>query len=126
LTNRNCHITVVPYHYTAEQIERLKPNGIVVTSGPGSPANIHETVHMAKEVIGKIPFFGIGLGHHIFALATGAKVKKMHVGHSGTSYPVKDIEQGKTVMTTQNHQYEVIRESIDGTKLLVSHENIND
>lgn len=126
LTNRNCHITVVPYTYTAEQIERLKPDGVLITSGPGSPTEMHETILMIEKILGKIPLFSIGLGQQIFALAAGAKVEKMVVGHSGTSHPVKDLGQNKTIMTTQNHQYEVIRESLEATGLIISHKNIND
>lgn len=126
LTNRNCHITVVPYNYTAEQIKRLKPDGILVTSGPGSPIEMNETVAMVKSILGKFPLFGIGLGHQIFALACGAKAEKMDVGHSGSSYPVKDFQRDTTIMTTQNHQYQVIKKSLDNTKLYISHMNIND
>lgn len=126
LTKRNCHITVVPYNYTAEKILRLKPDGILVTSGPGNPMLQHEVITMVKEVLSKVPFFGIGLGHQIFALACGAKVEKMKTAHSGSSYPVKDIQRAQTLMTTQNHQYTVTKKSLADTDLSISHINLND
>lgn len=126
LTNKNCHITVVPYNYTAQQILRLKPDGIVITSGPGNPNNVPETIAMVKDILGKIPLFSIGLGHQIFALASGAKVEKMAMGHHGASYPVKDLCLDRTMMTTQNHQFEVVKESLEKTELHISHININD
>jgi len=125
LTNKNCHITVVPYNYTAEAILRLKPEGIILTSGPGNPELLPETIEMTKRVLGKVPLFGIGIGQHIFALAAGAKVKKMIAPHSG-AYPVKDLTLNKTYMTTQIHQYEIVKSSLTGTNLEVTHLNLYD
>lgn len=125
LTNHNCHITVVPYNYTAEAILRLKPEGIILTSGPGNPELLPETIEMTKKVLGKVPLFGIGIGQLIFALAAGAKVKKMTVPHSG-AYPVKDLILNKTYMTTQVHQYEIMKSSLTGTNLEITHINLYD
>src|SRR5699024_1211534 len=125
LTNRKCQITVVPYSYQAEQIRRLKPNGIIITNGPGSPEDVPETMQTIQE-LKDIPLFGIGLGHQLMALAFGAKVTKMSYGHHGNNYPVKDLKSDKSYMTTQSHRYTVCESSIDGTGLEVTHQSLND
>jgi len=125
LTNRNCHITVVPYDYTADEISRLKPEGIIVTSGPGNPALLKETIEMTKEVMEKFPFLGIGMGQQILALAAGAETKGMFNGHHG-AYAVKDLAIDKTYMTTQNHQYELTPSSLENTDLEITHLNLYD
>lgn len=126
LTKHDCHVTVVPYNYSAESILRLKPDGVLLSSGPGNPEFVSETIHMVKEIVDKVPLFGIGLGHHIFALACGAKTEKLRLGQRGTSYPVKHIEKNKTVMTSQNNSYTVNQESLYRTNLQVTHINLND
>lgn len=126
LTKRNCHVTVVPYNYNADQISRLKPDGILLTSGPGNPENVQDSIQMVKELIDSFPLFGIGLGHQIFALACGAKVEKMSFGHRGANYPVKDLEQDKTLITSQNHSYTVSESSIAKTSLSVTQKVLND
>lgn len=126
LTERNCHITVVPYNYSAEQILRLKPDGIMLTSGPGNPAHLAEAIRMVKNIIQKIPLFGIGLGHQVFALACGAKVEKMAYGHQGINYPVKDLDKDKLIITSQNHSYVVSKESLAQTTLQLTQIVLND
>lgn len=126
LTERNCHVTVVPYNYNAEQILRLKPDGIMLTSGPGNPAHLPEAIQMVKELIQKIPLFGIGLGHQVFALACGAKVEKMAYGHRGINYPVKDLEKNKLFITVQNHSYVVSKDSLAQTPLHLTQITLND
>lgn len=125
LTNRSCHITVVPYNYTAEAILRLKPEGILLTSGPGNPKLLPETIEMTKKVLGKVPLLGIGMGQQIFALASGASLEKMSVSHTGP-FPVKDLLLEKTYMTTQNHEYTIVQESLRSTNLQVTHINLQD
>lgn len=126
LTKRNCHITVVPYNYSAEQISRLKPDGILLTSGPGNPEDVASSIEMVQELKHKFPFFGIGLGHQIFALACGAKVEKMKFGHRGANYPVKDIEKDKTLITSQNHGYTINEASLADTSLCITQIVLND
>jgi len=126
LTNRNCDITVVPYNYTAEQIFRLKPEGVVMTSGPGNPNDLQETISLTKNLLGKVPLFAIGMGMQIFALALGATVEKMYLGHSGSTYPVQDLFMNKTFMTSQNHQYEVTKDSLKNTDVDITLINIHD
>lgn len=126
LTKRNSHIIVVPYNYTAEQINRLKPDGLIVSSGPSHPKEREDTKRTLGAFIGKIPVFAIGLGHHLLALACGATVEKLKIGHHGTTYPVKRLEDQKTVMTSQNNCYTVCPESLKNTPLKVTYENLQD
>lgn len=126
LTKRNCHVTVVPYNYSAENILRLKPDGIMLTNGPGDPKDVPEAIEMVKKVIGKLPLFGICLGHQLFALASGADTLKMTFGHRGANHPVKDLERNKTYLTSQNHSYAVRPESLKNTDLVLTQIALND
>lgn len=126
LTKRNCHVTVVPYNYSAENILRLKPDGIMLTNGPGDPKNVPEAIEMVKEILGKIPLFGICLGHQIFALACEANTVKMKFGHRGANHPVKDLERNKTYITSQNHSYAVQPETLVETDLILTQIALND
>ena len=126
LTKRDCHITVVPYNYTAAEIIRLKPEGILLSSGPGNPLLVKETIATIKELYYKLPIFGIGLGHQILAIACGATVKKSKTGFRGTSYPVKQLATNQTVMTTQNNSYLVTDEQLASSGLKVTHINLHD
>lgn len=126
LTEKNCHITVVPYNFEAEEIMRFNPDGIMLSNGPGNPNDLSETIAIVKELLGKVPLFGIGLGHQLFALAAGAKVEKMHVGHFGPGFPVKELAQDKAWLTTQSRQYTVNESSLDTTDLKVTFLSLND
>ncbi|MFD1849123.1 carbamoyl phosphate synthase small subunit [Oceanobacillus bengalensis] len=126
LTKRDCHITVVPYNYSAENILRLKPDGIMLTNGPGDPKDVPEAIEMIKQVIGKIPIFGICLGHQLLALANGADTEKMKFGHRGANHPVKDIQTNKTYLTSQNHSYAVSKTSLENTGLELTQVALND
>ncbi|WP_053219730.1 carbamoyl phosphate synthase small subunit [Virgibacillus senegalensis] len=126
LTKRNCHITVVPYHYSAEKIRRLKPEGVMLSNGPGDPKHVQLAIQMIKEIISDIPIFGICLGHQLIALACGANTEKLRFGHRGSNHPVKDLQTGKTVMTSQNHGYTVTKESLADTDLELTQIALND
>ncbi|GAB3067803.1 carbamoyl phosphate synthase small subunit [Virgibacillus ainsalahensis] len=126
LTQHNCHITVVPYNYSAENILRLKPDGIMLTNGPGDPKDVPEATDMIKNVLGEIPVFGVGLGHQLLALACGADTEKMKFGHRGGNHPVKDLEVSKTYMTSQSHGYTVVEESLFNTDLQLTQIALND
>src|SRR5690625_2963373 len=95
LTKRDCHVTVVPFNYSAESILRLKPDGVIISNGPGHPANVEQTLVTVKTLLGKTPLFSIGLGHQIFAIACGAKIVKLKVGHYGVNFAVKDKIRNK-------------------------------
>jgi carbamoyl-phosphate synthase small subunit len=126
LTERNCHVTVVPYNYPADNILRLKPDGIVLTNGPGDPIDVPEAIEMIQKIIPTIPVFGICLGHQLLALACGAETEKMKFGHRGGNHPVKDLENDKTFLTSQNHGFAVKRSSLEKTDLELTQIALND
>lgn len=126
LTERQCHVTVVPYNYSAEDILRFKPDGVLISNGPGNPETLTHTIQTVKDLVGVIPLFGIGLGHQILALAEGAEVKKLAVGHYGKSYVVKELKTDRTWSTTQSRQYEVSEASLQDTRLEVTFRSAND
>ena len=126
LNNRGCDVIVVPHNTAAEEIMNLCPDGIMLTNGPGNPENVPEAIEMIKEVLGKVPLFGICLGHQLFALACGAETEKMKFGHRGSNHPVKDLRTGKIALTSQNHGYTVNPESVEGTDMEITHIALND
>ncbi|MFD2656289.1 carbamoyl phosphate synthase small subunit [Gracilibacillus thailandensis] len=126
LTKRNCHVTVVPYNYSADNILRLKPDGIMLTNGPGNPKNVPEAIEMIKNVIPTVPTFGICLGHQLLSLACGADTEKLKFGHRGSNHPVYDFETKRTYLTSQNHGYAVTESSIAQTDLVLTQIALND
>ncbi|MBM7647196.1 carbamoyl-phosphate synthase small subunit [Bacillus ectoiniformans] len=126
LNKRNCDVIVVPYDTTAEEIMQFNPDGIMLTNGPGNPKDVPQAIETIQQLIGKVPIFGICLGHQLFALASGADTFKLKFGHRGSNHPVKDLETGKTALTSQNHGYAVCEESIKETNLKVTHVALND
>jgi len=126
LTRRDCDVVVVPHDTTAEQILRLRPDGILLSNGPGDPKDVPHAVETIKALLGKLPIFGICLGHQLFALACGADTEKLKFGHRGGNHPVKDLESGRCYITSQNHGYTVKEESLAGTGLVKTHINNND
>ena len=125
LATRGCSITIMPSHSTAEAVLDLKPDGIVLSPGPGNPSLLDVQVEQAKLLIGKKPIFGICLGHQILARALGADTFKLPFGHRGGNHPVKELSTNKVVITAQNHGYAVNTDSLD-TNAVVSHVNVND
>ena len=126
LTARGCEVIVVPFNTTASQIDHLNPDGVVLSNGPGDPKDVVEALPMIREVQEKYPLMGICLGHQLFALANGADTKKMKFGHRGCNHPVKDLETNKVHITSQNHGYEVCRQSVENTPLEITHVALND
>ncbi|PLS16616.1 carbamoyl phosphate synthase small subunit [Bacillus sp. M6-12] len=126
LNNRDCDVVVVPFNVTAEEVLSLSPDGIMLSNGPGDPKDVKEAIQMIKGVQGEVPLFGICLGHQLFALANGADTEKMKFGHRGSNHPVKDLKTGKIALTSQNHGYTVHAESLEKTKLKVTHIALND
>ena len=127
LVNRGCEVVVVPAETTAEQVKEINPNGIMFSNGPGDPAENVEIIENIKEIqkLG-IPIFGICLGHQLMALANGGKTEKLKYGHRGANQPVIDLESGLTYVTSQNHGYAVVGDSIPAEVGHVSHINAND
>lgn len=127
LQKRGCNVTVMPYNSTAEEIKAEKPDGIMLSNGPGDPAENVEAINTLRELIpAQIPTFAICLGHQLLALANGAKTEKLKYGHRGGNQPVKDLAHDRTYITSQNHGYAVISDSIPESAGKVSHINGND
>ncbi|SJX71311.1 Carbamoyl-phosphate synthase small chain [Enterococcus faecium] len=126
LSKRNCNLTVLPYNTDAETILALSPDGVMLTNGPGDPKDVPEAIEMIKKIQGKVPIFGICLGHQLFALANGADTYKMKFGHRGLNHPVREVATGRIDFTSQNHGYAVDEATIDPEKLIVTHVEVND
>ena len=126
LGKRACNVTVVPYNTSAEEILSLKPDGILVSNGPGNPEDIPEVIKTVSLLKEKVALFGIGLGHEVIGLSYGGKVYKMKNAHCGGNHPVKNLETGKIEITAQNHSFAVCEESLKGTALKVTHKNVLD
>ena len=114
LVKRGCYCIEVPAGYTAEQILALNPQGLMLTNGPGDPAENVGVIENIKKLAGKLPIFGICLGHQLFALAMGGQTRKMKYGHRGANQPVKSLPTGRVYISCQNHGYEVISASLEG------------
>ncbi|ABO50210.1 carbamoyl-phosphate synthase small subunit [Desulforamulus reducens MI-1] len=125
LNNRKCEVIVVPPTTTAKDILALNPEGIMLSNGPGDPTDVPYAVEIVRDLIGKVPIFGICLGHQILGLAVGAKTYKLKFGHRGANHPVKDLESGRVYITSQNHGYAVAKDSLP-TDMEVTHINLND
>ena len=120
-------VTVFPAKTPADEILKYKPNGIVLSNGPGDPNECKIEVENIKKLYREnIPMLGVCLGHNLMALATGAKVEKLKYGHRGENHPVKDVKSGKVYITSQNHGYYVKESSINNNLAEVSFMNIND
>lgn len=122
---RGCEITVVPCDTDAETILAGAPDGVMLSDGPGDPAEFAAGIGCAKALLGKVPMLGVGLGHQLIALASGAKTVKMPFGHRGSNQPVRDLITGRTYITTQNHGYAVLPDGM-GNGARVRYCNAND
>lgn len=127
LQKRGCAVTIVPGQTKAEEILALSPDGVLLSNGPGNPAENEEIIQEIQTLLqADLPLFAIGLGHQLVALAAGAQTEKLRHGHRGANQPVKDLKQEKTFVTAQNHGYAVKEASIDLNKAAISHQNAND
>ena len=112
LASRGCRVTVLPHDTPAEEVLALAPDGLMLSNGPGDPAeNVREIAEL-KKLIGKLPVFGICLGHQLAALALGGETVKLKYGHRGANQPVRDLNTGRCFITSQNHGYAVVSESV--------------
>lgn len=125
LSQRNCDLTVVPYNTPAQEILGMSPDGVMLTNGPGNPTDVPEAIAMIQEIQGKVPLFGICLGHQLFSLANGATTYKMKFGHRGFNHAVREIATGRVDFTSQNHGYAVSSEDLP-EDLMITHIEIND
>ena len=126
LLKRGCDIYVFPASSSAKDILDVKPDGIMLSNGPGDPKDCSEQIETIKFLLGGKPIFGICLGHQLTALANNADTEKLKYGHRGCNHPVKDIKRDLTYITSQNHGYTIVEDSIDKGKMYVSHRNMND
>lgn len=126
LRERGCDVITVPYNTKSEQILKMKPDGIMLTNGPGDPKDVPETVKTIKELFGKVPIFGICMGHQLIALAGGADTYKLKFGHRGANHPVKNLILNKIDITSQNHGYAVDIDSLKNTDFELTHIAVND
>jgi len=126
LVDRNCKVSVVPYDTTFEKVKELKPDGIVLSNGPGDPKQLNHLLKNIKKIISYFPTLAICLGHQLVALSYGADTKKLRFGHRGANQPVFDRENKKVFITSQNHSYVVDADSLGKTDLSVRFENVND
>ena len=127
LRRRGCKVTAVPAFTKAEELLGGKYDGVMLSNGPGDPAeNVEIIAELKKLYESDIPLFGVCLGHQLLALATGAKTGRLAYGHRGGNHPVRDLEKGRVFITSQNHGYMVLSESVDPAVAEVSHINVND
>jgi len=126
LLQAECKVTVLPYNTSFAQLAALNPDGLLLSNGPGDPMSIQEIFPEIKKMTETYPTMGICLGHQLIALAHGAKTTKLTYGHRGGNHPVKEIFTGKVRMTSQNHGYVVLDESIDQNHFEVTYRNVND
>ena len=126
LIKRGCEVIQVSAYTSAKEILDMKVDGIMLSNGPGDPKECIEIIETIKALYGKIPIFGICLGHQLLALANGADTTRLKYGHRGCNHPVKDLSKDITYITSQNHGYTIINESVDTNRMEVSHINMND
>lgn len=127
LNKRGCEVTVYQADTPAEEILKTNPDGIMLSNGPGDPAeNVGIIEEVRKLYESSVPIFAICLGHQLMALATGAKTYKLKYGHRGGNHPVKDLETGRVYITSQNHGYAVDEESLDPSVAVPAFVNVND
>ena len=126
LNARGCNVTVVPYDTPAEVIERMDPDGVFLSNGPGDPEDVAPVIQLVRTLRGRYPIFGICLGHQMIALAAGAKTYKLKFGHRGGNHPVRNLRTGRIEITSQNHSYAVDAQSVAGTGLEITHVNLLD
>ncbi|MDO4805446.1 MAG: glutamine-hydrolyzing carbamoyl-phosphate synthase small subunit [Lachnospiraceae bacterium] len=126
LNRFKCNVTIVPYNTGSKEILSLFPDGVFISNGPGDPMDVPEVVKTLREIRGRVPLFGICLGHQLISLSYGAETYKLKFGHRGGNHPVKDVGTGKIEITSQNHSYAVDEKTLAGTGLTVTHINLLD
>jgi carbamoyl-phosphate synthase small subunit len=126
LVSHGCEVTAVPAKTSADDILAQKPDGVFLSNGPGDPAPVTYAVETVKSLLGRVPIFGICLGHQILSLALGGRTYKLKFGHRGANHPVKNLKTGKIEITSQNHGFCVDLDSFAGLDVELTHLNLND
>ncbi|HLJ61139.1 MAG TPA: glutamine-hydrolyzing carbamoyl-phosphate synthase small subunit [bacterium] len=126
LRQRRCDVWVLPHRAAADEVLSHEPAGVVLSPGPGDPRRLSHQVAQVRALWERLPLFGICLGHQIVGRAAGAETFKLPYGHRGGNHPVKDLDNGRVYVTTQNHGYAVDEASLDAAEMVVTHRNLND
>ncbi len=126
LQQHGCACTVLPNHTSAGTILQKNFHGLLLSNGPGDPATVGYVVETIRQLLGKLPIFGICLGHQLLGLAINAKTFKLKFGHHGANHPIQNLSTGKVEITTQNHNYALQAHSIDEAVATITHMNLND
>ncbi len=125
LIKRSREIMVFPSRTAASEILDWKPQGVLLSNGPGDPENVEEAVDTIKDLMGQVPLFGICMGHQLLGRALGGKTYRLKFGHRGANHPIKNMHSGKVYMTSQNHGYALDQSSLDDS-VTITHMNLND
>jgi carbamoyl-phosphate synthase small subunit len=126
LTREGCRVTVVPAETTAKDVLELKPDGVFLSNGPGDPEPVDYAVRAIRDMMGRVPVFGICLGHQLCGLALGGKTYKLKFGHHGGNHPVRNNSTGKVEITAHNHNFAVDPDSINANEVELTHVDLND
>ena len=126
LAREGCRVTVVPAETSAEDVLALKPDGVFLSNGPGDPEPVDYAVRAIRKFLGRVPVFGICLGHQLTGLALGGKTYKLKFGHHGGNHPVKNVLTGKVEITAHNHNFAVDPDSINANEVELTHVDLND
>jgi carbamoyl-phosphate synthase small subunit len=126
LVDSHCDVTIVPAQTSSEDVLALKPDGIFLSNGPGDPEPAGYAIEAIRKLLGRVPIFGICLGHQLCGLALGGKTYKLKFGHHGSNHPVKNLYTGHVEITAQNHGFVVDPESLPSSDVEVTHVNLND
>ncbi len=126
LVDHRCDVTVVPAQTSAEDVLALKPNGVFLSNGPGDPEPIGYAVANIRKMLGRVPIFGICLGHQLCGLALGGRTFKLKFGHHGSNHPVQNLRTKRVEITSQNHGFCVDPDSLPASDVEITHVNLND
>jgi carbamoyl-phosphate synthase small subunit len=126
LVDHNCDVTVVPAKTSAEDVLALAPDGVFLSNGPGDPEPVAYAVESIRKLLGRLPIFGICLGHQLCGLALGGRTFKLKFGHHGANHPVKNLLTNQVEITAQNHGFAVDPDSLPASDVEITHINLND